>query len=92
MYCWISLANQTQGGAELQKKLPFRLVVVDYTDINSLVDVLELNNIGTVVATINALGNSLPERNLVHAAERSSKTKRFIPSTFACFNYPAKSV
>ncbi|OGM43846.1 hypothetical protein ABOM_007557 [Aspergillus bombycis] len=78
------------SGAELEKTLPFRLIAVDYSDIDSLVDVLELNNIGTVIATINALGNSLPERNLVRAAEKSSKTTRFIPSTFACFNYPAR--
>ncbi|KAF7595987.1 hypothetical protein BBP40_004133 [Aspergillus hancockii] len=80
------------GSAELEKKLPARLVVVDYSNIESLVVTLESNNIGTVISTINATGNSLPERNLVCAAERSSKTTVFIPSIFAGFDYPIKSV
>ncbi|KAB8256308.1 hypothetical protein BDV32DRAFT_161208 [Aspergillus pseudonomiae] len=70
-----------KSGAELERKLPFRLIAVDYSDDNSLVDILELNNIGTVITTINVLGNSLPERNLVRAAEKSSNTTRLIPST-----------
>ncbi|KAF5865112.1 hypothetical protein ETB97_005353 [Aspergillus alliaceus] len=85
-------ANTSQGGAELEKKLPARLIVVDYDNIEGLKDTLESNNIGTVICTINANGSSLPERNLVSAAEKSSATSRFIPSIFAGLEYPTKSV
>ncbi|KAB8236597.1 NmrA-like family protein [Aspergillus alliaceus] len=79
-----------KGGAELEKKLPARLIVVDYDNIEGLKDTLESNNIGTVICTINANGSSLPERNLVSAAEKSSATSRFIPSIFAGLEYPTK--
>ncbi|KAF3403610.1 hypothetical protein F1880_009706 [Penicillium rolfsii] len=75
---------------ELKKRLPVRLVVVDYDNVDSLTNTLESNDIGTVICTINANGSSLSERNLVSAAERSSKTCRFIPSIFAGFEYPIK--
>ncbi|GLA19993.1 hypothetical protein AnigIFM62618_008119 [Aspergillus niger] len=74
----------------LDEKLPARLVVVDYENIQNLTEALESNKVSDVICTVNAHGSSLSERNLIHAAENSSTTKRFIPSIFAGFAYPVK--
>ncbi|GCB22405.1 hypothetical protein AAWM_05290 [Aspergillus awamori] len=79
--------NRTPG---LDEKLPARLVVVDYENIQNLTEALESNKVSDVICTVNAHGSSLSERNLIHAAENSSTTKRFIPSIFAGFAYPVK--
>ena len=76
----------------LDEKLPARLVVVDYENIQNLTEALESNKVSDVICTVNAHGSSLSERNLIHAAENSSTTKRFIPSIFAGFAYPVKLV
>ncbi|PWY67392.1 NmrA-like family protein [Aspergillus eucalypticola CBS 122712] len=76
----------------LDEKLPARLVVVDYDNVQNLTEALEENKVSDVICTINAYGSSLPERNLIRAAENSSTTKRFIPSIFAGFAYPTKLV
>ncbi|GLA23313.1 hypothetical protein AnigIFM63326_007903 [Aspergillus niger] len=74
----------------LDEKLPARLVVVDYESIQNLTEALESNKVSDVICTVNTHGSSLSERNLIHAAENSSTTKRFIPSIFAGFAYPVK--
>ncbi|GKZ84230.1 hypothetical protein AnigIFM56816_009551 [Aspergillus niger] len=74
----------------LDEKLPARLVVVDYENIQNLTEALESNKVSDVICTVNTHGSSLSERNLIHAAENSSTTKRFIPSIFAGFAYPVK--
>ncbi|BCR97538.1 uncharacterized protein AKAW2_30857S [Aspergillus luchuensis] len=74
----------------LDEKLPARLVVVDYDNVQNLTEALEEYKVSDVICTINAYGSSLPERNLIRAAENSSTTKRFIPSIFAGFAYPTK--
>ncbi|OJJ74012.1 hypothetical protein ASPBRDRAFT_74217 [Aspergillus brasiliensis CBS 101740] len=75
---------------DLDEKLPARLVIVDYDNIQNLTEALESNNVSDVICTVNSNGSSLSERNLIRAAENSSKTARYIPSIFAGFTYPIK--
>jgi len=58
------------------------VIEVDYTDTASLKDALESHQIGTVVSTLAVLTSNEAEMNLVSAAEASSCTKRFIPSSW----------
>lgn len=44
--------------------------------------VLEENDVGTLIAAMNIKFGPSPEKNLVAAAEASSVTKRYIPSTW----------
>ncbi|KAF2501137.1 NAD(P)-binding protein [Lophium mytilinum] len=57
-------------------------VQVDYTDTASLEDVLKSHGIETVISTLAVLTSNEAEINLVSAAEASSYTKRFIPSSW----------
>jgi hypothetical protein len=60
------------------------LLLADYSNVESLAKVLESNNIGTVVSAVSVLDNatSTSQLNLIEAAERSSSTKRFVPSEY----------
>jgi hypothetical protein len=55
---------------------------VDYNDVAALVKILEENQIHTVISTLNTGGDDTAEFNLVEASDKSSVTKRFIPSTW----------
>ncbi|KAL6411925.1 hypothetical protein AUP68_04305 [Ilyonectria robusta] len=59
-------------------------LAVDYTNIDSIREVLEKNNIHTVISCVNYEGDALAvaQLNLIKASTNSSTTKRFIPSTF----------
>lgn len=59
------LANIALDSVKLEKKLPARLVIVNYTSIKNFKNTLESNDIGIVICTINAGGSSLHERNFV---------------------------
>ncbi|KAF6810012.1 hypothetical protein CMUS01_13560 [Colletotrichum musicola] len=60
-----------------------RFIAVDYSNIDSLVSVLEDNNVETVISAVNNVaGDNSSELNLIRAAERSRPTKRFIPNFF----------
>ncbi|EXL64106.1 hypothetical protein FOPG_19624 [Fusarium oxysporum f. sp. conglutinans race 2 54008] len=56
-----------------------RNTIVDYSDIESLKKVLNDNLVDTVISTL-FVTESAPQVNLIHAAEASPYTKRFIPS------------
>lgn len=58
---------------------------VDYSDIDALKSFLEEHNIHTVISAFGITATSLAtsQLNLIKAADRSSATKRFIPSSFA---------
>ncbi|KAK6206841.1 NmrA-like family protein [Colletotrichum tabaci] len=73
--------------AEQAKDGP-KFIGADYTNLDSLIKILESQNIDTVISTI-GLHNEATEKaqlNLIEAAKRSSKTKRFIPSEFGAMN------
>ncbi|GKT56080.1 hypothetical protein ColTof4_13864 [Colletotrichum tofieldiae] len=58
-------------------------VAVDYSDVNSLVAVLEDHSVDTVISAVNNItGENQSELNLINAAEKSKTTNRFIPSYF----------
>lgn len=59
-----------------------RTVGVDYTDVDSLVKILQSERVHTVISTINVIGNRSSELNLMAAADRSESTKRYIPATW----------
>ncbi|KAL6230070.1 hypothetical protein BDW75DRAFT_234693 [Aspergillus navahoensis] len=66
------------------KELGIPLLLADYSDVESLANVLESNKINTVVSAISVIDDatSTAQLNLIEAAERSSSTKRFIPSEY----------
>ncbi|KAL2065148.1 hypothetical protein VTL71DRAFT_4289 [Oculimacula yallundae] len=70
---------------EQKSDLPnVKYVQVDYTDINSMVTLLETNQITTILSAITMISSttSLAQLNLIAAAEKSSITTRFIPSEY----------
>ncbi|KAJ3464815.1 hypothetical protein MRS44_009601 [Fusarium solani] len=56
------------------------IIAVDYDDVDSITKVLEDNKIDTVISTLFVTFDGKPQVNLVHAAEASKQTRRFIPS------------
>jgi hypothetical protein len=73
-----------QADDEQAKALGVPLLLADYSNVESLAKVLESNNIGTVVSAVSVLDDatSTSQLNLIEAAERSSSTKRFVPSEY----------
>ncbi|CAG8219838.1 unnamed protein product [Penicillium salamii] len=65
-------------------------LVVDYTNVNSLREILEEHNIHTVICAIGYEGDApgVSQLNLIKAAEASVATIRFVPSAFACVYTP----
>ncbi|KAH6950937.1 hypothetical protein DER45DRAFT_637185 [Fusarium avenaceum] len=57
-------------------------IAVDYTDVGGLTTALESNKIEIVISTINSLHDVSAELNLIQAAEKSTSTKRYIPSSW----------
>lgn len=59
--------------------------MVDYSDVDTLTTFLEEHDIHTIICTFGINGSSLAKSqiNLIKAADVSSVTKRFIPSSFA---------
>ncbi|KAH7000619.1 hypothetical protein EDB80DRAFT_649796 [Ilyonectria destructans] len=65
--------------------LPLPHFVVDYTSVAALTAFLEEHRVHTVISAfgINATSLAVSQMNLIKAAQASSVTKRFIPSSFA---------
>ncbi|OAL34320.1 hypothetical protein AYO20_06373 [Fonsecaea nubica] len=61
-----------------------RYLHVDYDDVDGLADTLTTHNVHTVVSTIgiSSPATSAAQCNLIRAADKSSATKRLIPSEF----------
>ncbi|KAH6883543.1 hypothetical protein B0T10DRAFT_411002, partial [Thelonectria olida] len=59
-------------------------VAVDYSDVQGLRDVLEKENVHTVISTMGLYtpAHHQSQMNLIEAAELAGPTKRFIPSEF----------
>ncbi|KAL4876544.1 hypothetical protein BJY04DRAFT_231562 [Aspergillus karnatakaensis] len=64
-------------------------LAVDYSDVDSIVSVLEQHNIDTVISTTGGHGAPETEKNLIQAADKSAVTNRFIPSIFG-MRYPVE--
>ncbi|KAK6218582.1 hypothetical protein QIS74_06462 [Colletotrichum tabaci] len=66
-----------------------KFISVDYTNVASLAETLESHNVDTVISTITLNETTeTAQLNLIEAAKRSDKTKRFIPSEFGSLNTP----
>ncbi|KAJ4055953.1 hypothetical protein NW756_002901 [Fusarium oxysporum] len=89
------LANQSKHeGIILTRKasdvdLGLPSFVVDYDDVASLTKFLDENKVDTIISAFGINGTSLSrsQNNLIKAADASSVTRRFIPSSFA-IKYP----
>jgi hypothetical protein len=61
-------------------------LVVDYNNIDGLTKVLDDNSIDTIISAIQMEGPGVQaQANLIVAAGKSSKAKRFIPSEYSGF-------
>ncbi|KAL4739983.1 hypothetical protein BDV11DRAFT_169615 [Aspergillus similis] len=69
---------------DLAEELGIPLLIADYSNVGSLTNLLESNKIDTVISAVSLIDDdtSNAQLNLIEAAERSSSTKRFIPSEF----------
>lgn len=82
-------SKQAEEG--LEKALGVRIVIVDYSDVDSLVLQLQENNVRTLIS---ALGSRSPPENefsLISAAEQSKTTQRYIPSVWGVKYRPQTS-
>ncbi|PLN81566.1 NAD(P)-binding protein [Aspergillus taichungensis] len=69
---------------DLAKELGIPLLLADYSNVESLTSLLQSNSIDTVISAVSVMDDttSTAQLNLIEAAEKSSSTKRFIPSEF----------
>jgi len=58
------------------------VLAIDYTNVNSIVEVLEDHKIDTLISTLGSMSGQDPELALIEAANKSESTKRYIPSTW----------
>ncbi|KAM5341321.1 hypothetical protein ACJ41O_014352 [Fusarium nematophilum] len=71
-----------KSNAELEERLGARIIATDYGSADGLVSILEDNKVDTVISALGGLAPPEAEKALIHAAEASSATRRFIPSVF----------
>ncbi|KAF2874389.1 hypothetical protein BDV95DRAFT_331579 [Massariosphaeria phaeospora] len=74
---------------ELEKKLGVRVLAADYSSPDALVELLEKNKIWAILSTISSAIDTLPETNLIQAADRSKVTRRFIPNIWSGMEWSA---
>ncbi|KAJ6104406.1 hypothetical protein N7523_010726 [Penicillium sp. IBT 18751x] len=69
---------------------PGRSVQIDYNDITSMTKELERHNVHTIISALGLISDaaSQSQLNLIDAAEKSSATKRFIPSEYSFIQTP----
>lgn len=83
----VVLSRKTAAGATSGTGNASREVLVDYNNIDALSAILEEHNVDTVISTINlrapTANNS--QLNLIKAAGKSTKTRRFVLSEFTAF-------
>ncbi|KAH7176171.1 hypothetical protein EDB81DRAFT_632928 [Dactylonectria macrodidyma] len=75
----------------LGKTLGARILPVDYSDLDTLVAVLEDNRVDTLISALSARAPPDQEHSLIQAAERSTITKRYIPSVWGVKFLPEDS-
>ncbi|KAH7384598.1 hypothetical protein BKA66DRAFT_462497 [Pyrenochaeta sp. MPI-SDFR-AT-0127] len=69
-----------KANAQMAKELGADILVTDYNNINSVANLLEINNIDTVISTLGSTFGPDSELTLIQAAQNSMKTTRYIPS------------
>ncbi|KAI8722875.1 NAD(P)-bd-dom domain-containing protein [Fusarium sp. LHS14.1] len=71
-----------KSNAEFEERLGAKVIASDYASVDGLVSILEENKVDTVISALGGLAPPDAEKALIHAAEASSVTRRFIPSVF----------
>ncbi|KAL2850086.1 NAD(P)-binding protein [Aspergillus pseudodeflectus] len=66
-----------------EKEIGGKIIVINYDDVPSITTVLEKNKVDTVISTLTSAAPVSPDLALIAAADKSSTTKRFIPSIWA---------
>lgn len=66
---------------DIETATGIQVIAVDYDNIEALKKVLNDNLVDTVISTL-FVTDSTPQSNLIHAAEASPHTRRFIPSVW----------
>lgn len=68
----------------------FQRVQVDYDDIPAMTRMLEELKVDTIISAIGLVSDEISQSqlNLIEAADKSSATKRFIPSEFSFIQTP----
>jgi hypothetical protein len=64
------------------KEIGAPILAVDYNDVNALTAVLETNKVEVVISTLDADSVAGAEFGLIQAADKSSATRRYIPSVW----------
>ena len=64
------------------EQLGAKVVSINYGSVDSIVQALQENNIDTLLSTIDSTAGAAPELTLIEAADRSTVTKRYIPSSW----------
>ncbi|KAH7350425.1 hypothetical protein BKA66DRAFT_575730 [Pyrenochaeta sp. MPI-SDFR-AT-0127] len=85
------LSRTTDESRSQTSKSGSRIVSVDYNDLDNIKQVLEENNVTTVISTLNLQLDITPELNLIKAAENSKTTRRFIPSIWVAKYIPQET-
>jgi NAD(P)-dependent dehydrogenase (short-subunit alcohol dehydrogenase family) len=65
-----------------EKEIGAPILAVNYNDINALTSVLETNKVEVVISAIEISSGAEPEFDLIQAADKSSMTRRYIPSVW----------
>lgn len=64
----------------MESETGIEVIPVDYDSMEALTTVLEDHKVEIVISTLFVTFDGTPQVNLVHAAEASTYTRRFIPS------------
>lgn len=73
-------SSLAQPNLALEAETGIAVIVVDYADVEAMTRTLEDNKVDTVISTLFVTFDGSAQVNLVHAAEASKPTRRFIPS------------
>lgn len=58
------------------------MLAIDYSDVSTIVNTLQENKIDTLISTLGSMSGVDAELALIEAADKSTSTKRYIPSTW----------
>uniref|UniRef100_A0A0D2YHR5 NAD(P)-binding domain-containing protein n=1 Tax=Fusarium oxysporum (strain Fo5176) TaxID=660025 RepID=A0A0D2YHR5_FUSOF len=87
----VILLSHKFANLALEKELGARILPIDYSDPDTIANLLEENHVDVVIA---ALGGRTPpeqEHGLIQAAAKSKATKRYIPSVWGVKWRPEKA-
>jgi hypothetical protein len=72
-----------QAKESKSEELGANVLAIDYNNVESIVGTLEANKVDTLISTLGPMSDVDPELALIKAADKSTTTKRYIPSTWA---------